>query len=163
MPPVVLPSAAFSWVRLACRLQRYGLLTGRCYLTERFEIPPGGLGKNMLKEVMLGSGGIMLAAAIFASSVAPSVNPAPTAPEVAPPVVTAPVVAPPQPVAAPQRAQIFPEETGDVQFGAPMIQTAPVESGQGDTAALSAAPDTADAAGGRQFNSKPGRAYPIPK
>lgn len=117
----------------------------------------------MLKEVMLGSGGIMLAAAIFASSVAPNVNPAATAPAVAPPVATAPVVAPVQQAAAPRPAQVFPEDSGDLNFGQPMIETTPVESGAGPADAVSAAPDTAEEGGGRQFSAKPGRSYPLPR
>lgn len=116
----------------------------------------------MLKEVMLGSGGIMLAAAIFASSFSPGANPVPTAPEVAPPVAIAPVVAPPQ-TTTPRPAPIFPEDSGDMTFGAPMIETTPVESGTGEDAPMSAAPDTAEATGGRQFNAKPGRVYPVPR
>jgi len=115
----------------------------------------------MLKEVMLGSGGIMLAAAIFASSVTTGTGPVPAAP-----VQPAPVAAPPPPAAvasAPRPATVFPEDTGDVDFGAPMIEAVPVETGLADPAVNTAAPDSAEAAGGRQFNAKPGRAYPIPR
>lgn len=116
----------------------------------------------MLKEVMLGSGGIMLAAAIFASSVTTGTGPVPAAPA---PVAT-PVAAPPPPApvaSAPRPATVFPEDTGDVDFGAPMIEAVPVETGLADPAVNTAAPDSAEAAGGRQFNAKPGRAYPIPR
>jgi len=112
----------------------------------------------MLKEVMLGSGGIMLAAAIFASSVTTGTGPVPAAP--------APVAAPPPPAAvasAPRPAAVFPEDTGDVDFGAPMIEAVPVETGLADPAVNTAVPDSAEAGGGRQFNAKPGRAYPIPR
>lgn len=116
----------------------------------------------MLKEVMLGSGGIMLAAAIFASSVTTGTGPVPAAPAPA----TKPVAAPPPPAAvasAPRPAAVFPEDTGDVDFGAPMIEAVPVETGLADPAVNTAAPDSAEAAGGRQFNAQPGRAYPIPR
>lgn len=119
----------------------------------------------MLKEVMLGSGGIMLAAAIFASSVTTGTGPVPAAPA-QPAPVAAPVAAPPPqaPLAsAPRPATVFPEDTGDVDFGAPMIEAVPVETGLADPAVNTAAPDSAEAAGGRQFNAQPGRAYPIPR
>lgn len=115
----------------------------------------------MLKEVMLGSGGIMLAAAIFASSVTTGTGPVPAAPAQPAPVAAPP---PPAPVAsAPRPATVFPEDTGDVDFGAPMIEAVPVETGLADPAVNTAAPDSAEAAGGRQFNAQPGRAYPIPR
>ena len=117
----------------------------------------------MLKEVMLGSGGIMLAAAIFASSV--NIGPAPAdaagaAPASAPPVVTAP---PAPPVAAPSPAPI-PEETGDTQFGAPMISTQPVAEAVAAPQPIITDPDSAVANGGRQYQAKDTpHHYPIPK
>jgi hypothetical protein len=114
----------------------------------------------MLKEVMLGSGGIMLAAAIFASSVTPGGAPVTEAP------TGAEAAAPPPPARGatpPKRAQIFPEQSGDVDFGAPMIEAVPIESGLADPALGAAAPDSAEAQGGRQFYAKPGRPYPVPR
>ncbi len=115
----------------------------------------------MLKEVMLGSGGIMLAAAIFTSSLTPGASPAPVAPE-----APAPQIATPPPavqVASPRPAQIFPDETDNLDFGAPMIETAPIDAGADAPAPVSADPYGAEASGGRQFNPKPGEAYPIPR
>lgn len=117
----------------------------------------------MLKEVMLGSGGIMLAAAIFASSVAPEIEPAAGAPAIAPEVATSPAVAPPIKAAAPRPVQVFGDTSGDMSFGAPMIETTPVESGMGEDGPISAAPESAEASGGRQFYSIPGRPNPIPR
>ncbi|WP_430386630.1 hypothetical protein [Blastomonas fulva] len=115
----------------------------------------------MLKEVMLGSGGIMLAAAIFASSMTPGTMPAPAAPQQPAQVVAAP---PPAPVAAaPRPAAVFPEDTGDIDFGAPMIEAVPVETGLADPAVNTAAPDSAEAAGGRQFYARPGSPNPVPR
>lgn len=102
----------------------------------------------------------MLAAAIFASSVAPGTSPAPVAPAAPPPVVVAPP--PAAQVTPPPPAQVFPEDSGDVDFGAPMIETAPVDTGVSDAAAVPAAPGSAEEAGGRQFNARPGRSYPTP-
>ncbi|ESZ86756.1 MAG: hypothetical protein Q27BB25_12745 [Blastomonas sp. CACIA14H2] len=117
----------------------------------------------MLKEVMLGSGGIMLAAAIFASSV--NTGPVPAgapgaAPVAAPPVVTPPpseaVVTPPPPP--------LPEDTGDVQFGAPMISTKPVAEVVAEPQPIVTDPDSAVANGGRQYNAHDTpHNYPIPK
>lgn len=108
----------------------------------------------------------MLAAAIFASSFSPGATPPSDAPAAQAPVHAAPVAAAPAP--APQMAKrppvsIFPEGSGDVEFGAPMIEAAPVGSGEGISGAITAAPDTAEASGGRQFLAKPGRTYPIPR
>ena len=114
---------------------------------------------------MLGSGGIMLAAAIFASSVNTGPVPAgaPVAPaaasETVPPVVTAP---PPQMVVT-RPAPPPEEETGDTQFGAPMISTKPIAEAVAEPAPPVTDPDSALANGGRQYNARPGRNYPIPK
>lgn len=118
----------------------------------------------MLKEVMLGAGGVMLAAAIFASSVVPSVDPAAAGIAPAPVAVQAVPAAPPQP--APQVVPsppppVLQDDSGDVQFGAPMIETTPVESG--DSAPIAPDPEGEESPAGRQFNSKPGRPYPIPR
>ena len=86
----------------------------------------------MLKQVMLGSGGIMLAAAIFASSVNTGSRPAePAAEALSPPTVaeaptttisdgTAHTVQPPP---------FIDQPTGDSQFGAPMVSAQPVGDG----------------------------------
>jgi hypothetical protein len=113
----------------------------------------------MLKEVMIGSGGILLAAAMVASSVAPG-------PDTAAPMAAQPVVVVPPPVqqAAPSPAQpVFADESGDMEFGAPMIEAVPVEDAASDPTTLTADPDTAEASGGRQFYAQPGRPYPIPR
>lgn len=115
----------------------------------------------MLKEVMLGSGGIMLAAAIFASSVTPGTGPVAQAP--AEPVAVVTAAPPASKVTAPRPAQIFAEDSANLDFGAPMTETTPMESGLADPAATTAAPDSAEAAGGRQFYSIPGRPNPIPR
>ncbi|GGB51373.1 hypothetical protein GCM10010833_02610 [Blastomonas aquatica] len=124
----------------------------------------------MLKEVMLGSGGIMLAAAMFASSFSPRKAPASEGPSAQAPVDSAPVAATPAPalrMAGGPPVSIFPEGSGDVDFGAPMIEAAPVESGQGVSGAITAAPDTApdtaEASGGRQFYARPDQPNPIPR
>lgn len=117
----------------------------------------------MLKEVMIGSGGILLAAAMVASSVSP--GPA-AAPEAAVPMAAQPVVVVPPPVqqAAPSPAQsVFADESGDMDFGAPMIEAVPVEDTASDPTTLTADPDSAEASGGRQFYAQPGRPYPIPR
>lgn len=118
----------------------------------------------MLKQVMLGSGGILLAAAIFASSFnagrAPAGAPG-TAPVTAPPVVTPPpptaqVVTPPPPPPA--------EETGDTQFGAPMISTKPVSEIAAEPQPIVTDPDSALGNGGRQFHARgTPHNFPIPK
>ncbi len=119
----------------------------------------------MLKQVMLGSGGILLAAAIFASSV--NTGPAPVGAPVAahdpaaaaPPVVT---TVPPQPVVAPPPPQ--PEESGDTQFGAPMISTRPVAEHVAEPAPIVTDPDSAVANGGRQYNARnTPHNFPIPR
>lgn len=114
----------------------------------------------MLKEVMLGAGGIMLAAAIFASSMAPSGNSAAPA---AVPGAAAPVAAPaaPSPVATQPTSPVFQDDSGDMQFGAPMIAAAPIETG--DAAPISPAPEGSESTAGRQFTTKPGGPYPIPR
>lgn len=113
----------------------------------------------MLKEVMLGAGGIMLAAAIFASSVGPAAQPA------APVGTVTPVIAaPPQATTAatsPSPAPDFADDSGDSQFGAPMIESTPVDSV--DPAPLPADAEAINEAGGRQFYARPGRPYPIPE
>ena len=96
----------------------------------------------------------------------PSSQPIPMNEPAQPAPVAAPVAAPPPPAAvasAPRPAAVFPEDTGDVDFGAPMIEAVPVETGLADPAVNTAVPDSAEAGGGRQFNAKPGRAYPIPR
>ena len=117
----------------------------------------------MLKEVMLGSGGIMLAAAIFASSVNIGQTPADTAgsaPDNAPPVVTPP---PAELVVVPPPAAM-PEENGDTQFGAPMISTTPVAAEVAEPQPIITDPDSAVANGGRQYKAKDTpHHYPIPK
>ena len=116
----------------------------------------------MLKEVMMGSGGILLAAAVVASSVSPGT---PRAPDTAPPVPAQQIVAaPPTQQAAPSPPQpVFADDSGDMQFGAPMIEAAPVEDSFGEAVASTADPDSAEAAGGRQFYAQPGRPNPIPR
>lgn len=120
----------------------------------------------MLKQVMLGSGGILLAAAIFASSVntgpVPAGAPVPSAegPQAAPPVVTAAtpptVTAPPPPPPA--------EENDDTQFGAPMVSTKPVAELAAEPAPMVTDPDSALGNGGRQYNARNTRHnFPIPK
>lgn len=120
----------------------------------------------MLKQVMLGSGGILLAAAIFASSVntgpVPVGAPVPPAEgaQAAPPVVTAvtppTVTAPPPPPPA--------EENGDTQFGAPMVSTKPVTELAAEPVQIVTDPDSALGNGGRQYNARNMRHnFPIPK
>jgi len=114
----------------------------------------------MLKQVMLGAGGIMLAALIFASSVTPNPDLAATdAPVAAPPVSAPPPVMPPP--RQPRPAPVFAEDSGDETFGAPMIEAVPVDSG--DVAAISPDPDNGEDTGGQQYTAKPGRSYPIPR
>lgn len=108
----------------------------------------------------MGSGGILLAAAMVASSVSPPTNPAPAAPVAA---VAAAVPPPVQQAAPAPSPAVFADDSGDMQFGAPMIEAAPVESEFGDGTAVTSDPDSAEAAGGRQFNAKPGRPYPTPR
>lgn len=115
----------------------------------------------MLKEVMLGSGGIMLAAAIFASSMTPGAGPTTQPP--AEPVTVAPPPPATRLAAAPATTQIFPEDAAQADFGAPMIEAVPVESGLADPPLSTAAPESAEAQGGRQFYSRPGQPYPIPR
>lgn len=117
----------------------------------------------MLKQVMLGSGGIMLAAAIFASSY--NTGPAPAGTPVAAPVSATPVVAPApsQPHVAPSAPPLPAEDTGDTQFGAPMISTKPVAEAVAEPLPIFTDPDSAVANGGRQYNARPGHSYPIPK
>lgn len=119
----------------------------------------------MLKQVMLGSGGILLAAAIFASSVTTgpvpvgAPIPASEAPSATPPLVT-PV--PPQPAIAPPPPA--PEETGDTQFGAPMVSNKPVAEHAAEPAPIVTDPDSALANGGRQYNARnTPHNFPIPK
>lgn len=120
----------------------------------------------MLKEVLLGSGGILLAAAIFASSVTtgPVQVGAPVAPGEAPaaaPPVVAPV--PPQPFIAPP-PPLPTEESGDTEFGAPMVSSRPVAEQAAEPAPIVTDPDSALANGGRQFNARnTPHNYPIPK
>lgn len=98
----------------------------------------------MLKQVMLGSGGILLAAVIFAASITPGPPAAAPAPAVAQP---SPVVVAATQTDAPPPAAVFPDDSGDVTFGAPMIAATPVDSGSGDGSAepapLDATPDSA--------------------
>lgn len=103
----------------------------------------------------------MLAAAIFASSVTPSTDPAEGAPAGPVAIATPPPAAPV--AAAPQRTQIFPDQTGNLDFGAPMIETTPAESGMADPALSTAPAGSAEAAGGRQFYATPGRPFPVPR
>ncbi|MFN3475114.1 MAG: hypothetical protein ACK4ZW_13820 [Blastomonas sp.] len=114
----------------------------------------------MLKEVMLGSGGIMLAAAIFASSMTPGAGPTTQAPAEPVPVAPPPAA---RMAAAPATTQIFPEDPAQADFGAPMIEAVPVESGLADPALSTAAPESAEGQGGRQFYARPGRPYPVPR
>ncbi|MDM7955336.1 hypothetical protein [Blastomonas sp.] len=115
----------------------------------------------MLKEVMLGSGGIMLAAVIFASSMTPGTAPVADVP--AEPVAAVAPAPPARVLTAPRPAPIFPEESGDLTFGAPMIEAVPVESGTADPELSTAIPGSAEAQGGRQFYARPGRPYPTPR
>lgn len=120
----------------------------------------------MLKQVMWGAGGILLAAAIFASSVTPSAVPgSPSDAPVVTPVATpgaAPTVQP-QVATSPKPTPVFEAESGDTVFGAPMVSTAPMASTRTEPPPTVTDPDSALANGGRQFNAKPGRPYPIPK
>ncbi len=118
----------------------------------------------MLKQVMWGAGGILLAAAIFASSVTPSTVPG--APSNAPVVPPSPGAAPTvqQPPSAPsQPTAVFAEESGDTVFGAPMVSTAPMATSSTEAPPVVSDPDSAIGNGGRQFNARPGRPYPIPE
>jgi len=119
----------------------------------------------VLKQVMLGSGGILLAAAIFASSF--NLGPAPAGAPVSAPVAAPPVVTPPPPAAqvvtppAPQPA----EDTGDTQFGAPMISTKPVAEASPEPEPIVTDPDSAVGNGGRQYRARGNQPhnFPIPK
>lgn len=116
----------------------------------------------MLKQVMLGAGGILLAAAIFASSVTPSTVPG--APSSAPAVTPgATPTAQPQPSAPSQPTAVFAEESGDTVFGAPMVSTAPMSTSSAEPPPIITDPDSAIANGGKQFTAKPGRIYPTPE
>jgi hypothetical protein len=119
----------------------------------------------MLKEVMLGSGGILLAAAIVASSMPPT-TPAPEmVPAVHAPAVPVAQAAPPPPPPPPpvQAEPDMADGTGDKKFGAPMIDTTPVEKRLAD--APSAPGDTGDTepSADQQFNAVPGSSYPVPR
>lgn len=117
----------------------------------------------MLKQVLWGAGGILLAAAIFASSVTPGTAPgdASSAP-VAAPVVT-PSSQPPQPSTSAQSTSVFEAESGDTVFGAPMVSTAPMSTTSAEPPPIFTDPDSAVANGGKQINAKPGRPYPTPR
>ncbi len=116
---------------------------------------------------MLGSGGILLAAAIFASSINTGPVPAgaPAAPAAAPagaPPVVMPV--PAQRVTAPPPPAAEDDETGDTQFGAPMVSTKPMAESVAEPAPIVTDPDSAVGNGGRQYQAKnTPHHYPIPK
>lgn len=103
----------------------------------------------------------MLAAAIFASSVSSGTSPVPVTADAPPPPIAAP--APTPQVATPRPAQLFPDVADNGEFGAPMIETAPVDAGSDAPVPIPADPYGTEASGGRQFNAVPGRAYPIPR
>lgn len=119
----------------------------------------------MLKEVMLGSGGILLAAAIFASSVnvGPTPAGAPAAP--VPPVVTPPPVSVSKPQIVTSPPVPIEDDSGDTQFGAPMITTTPVAEASPEAEPIVTDPDSAVGNGGRQYRAKGNvpHNFPIPK
>lgn len=116
----------------------------------------------MLKQVMMGAGGILLAAAIFASSITPgpvqpdgSAVPAPAAPLVVQPA--APVVSSSQP------RSVFEEESGDTQFGAPMILTEPQAEVNAEPEPMPSGAQNGPINGGRPFVPRPGMPHPLPE
>ncbi|PXW73418.1 hypothetical protein C7451_110145 [Blastomonas natatoria] len=98
----------------------------------------------MLKQVMLGSGGIMLAAAIFASSVdtgsAPAEDPAqPGAPLIAPAPPT--MSAPGSPVPDVPPPPFVDQPTGDSHFGSPMLSAQPVDEATAEPLQIAVDPE----------------------
>lgn len=113
----------------------------------------------MLKKVMLGAGGVMLAAAIFASSVGPAVQP--SVPEgTIPPIAAAPQQNSDS-VASPPPVPDFAGDSGDTQFGAPMIESTPADLV--DPAPLPADAEAMNEDGDHQFYARPGDPSSIPE
>ncbi|WP_040370824.1 hypothetical protein [Blastomonas sp. AAP53] len=115
----------------------------------------------MLKQVMMGAGGILLAAAIFASSITPgtvqadgATTPSPSTPPV--------VQAVPPVVSSSQPRSVFGEETGDIQFGAPMIPAEPQREVSTDPDPGPSVDQNGPANGRRTFAPRPGMPYPQP-